>query len=323
MNPDYSEQDLVSCAGCGGCSGAYMNCPLDWLLYHGTVSESCFPYVAWDAPCNPNCNPHYKISGWRSITPNTEQAIKVALTRGPIIGTFAVYEDYRYYGGGVYEYTSGALLGYHAVTIVGWGADSRGTFWICKNSWGNPGVIPVILRYVPGIVGLMTNYMNCMLKSQYLLLILQRIPINGIRPLTVQFTDLSSPPPTSWDWSFGDGTPTSTLQSPTHTYSSPGNYAVTLSANSYVDATQSRRPTTSLSSRHRRSSTAGRTGNSILSQGQPPVTLPITRSRFKALQHHRHRSGENVYLGSNVKPDFSDIRFTTIDDTFLTTGFSQ
>jgi PKD repeat protein len=53
---------------------------------------------------------------------------------------------------------------------------------------------------------------------------------------TVQFTDASSPPPTSWLWDFGDGT-TSTLQNPSHLYTSPGNYTVTLTA-SYAGSCQ-------------------------------------------------------------------------------------
>jgi PKD repeat protein len=45
----------------------------------------------------------------------------------------------------------------------------------------------------------------------------------------VSFTDLSTFNPTSWLWSFGDSN-TSTLQNPTHTYSAPGTYTVTLIA---------------------------------------------------------------------------------------------
>lgn len=43
------------------------------------------------------------------------------------------------------------------------------------------------------------------------------------------FTDLSSPTPVSWEWDFGDGN-TSTNQSPTHLYTTPGTYEVALTA---------------------------------------------------------------------------------------------
>ena len=56
-------------------------------------------------------------------------------------------------------------------------------------------------------------------------------PTSGTAPLTVSFTDLSSPPPSSWAWTFGDGG-TSTLQNPTHTYTTAGTYTVSLTPSS-------------------------------------------------------------------------------------------
>ncbi|KAA9332661.1 GEVED domain-containing protein [Adhaeribacter soli] len=51
---------------------------------------------------------------------------------------------------------------------------------------------------------------------------------------TVSFTDLSANGPTSWTWNFGDpnsgASNTSTLQNPTHTFSAPGTYTITLTA---------------------------------------------------------------------------------------------
>lgn len=59
-------------------------------------------------------------------------------------------------------------------------------------------------------------------------------PITGNAPLTVHFTDTStagSAPITAWEWNFGDGE-TSTEQSPTHTYDTPGVYSVSLTLTS-------------------------------------------------------------------------------------------
>lgn len=53
-------------------------------------------------------------------------------------------------------------------------------------------------------------------------------PVAGITPLKVQFTDKSSNDPTSWLWTFGDGT-TSTAKNPSHTYTT-GIYDVKLTA---------------------------------------------------------------------------------------------
>lgn len=52
-------------------------------------------------------------------------------------------------------------------------------------------------------------------------------PLTGLVPLSVNFTDYSSPDPTSWAWDFGDSG-TSSAQNPTHVYTSTGTYNVSL-----------------------------------------------------------------------------------------------
>ena len=53
---------------------------------------------------------------------------------------------------------------------------------------------------------------------------------------TAQFTDATPPRPadnlTSWNWSFGDGTPNSNIQNPSHFYNSTGTFPVTLNVTS-------------------------------------------------------------------------------------------
>jgi PKD repeat protein len=56
----------------------------------------------------------------------------------------------------------------------------------------------------------------------------------GTAPVTVNFTDQSTQSPNAWAWNFGDpgsgAQNTSALQNPSHTFASPGNYTVTLTA---------------------------------------------------------------------------------------------
>jgi PKD repeat protein len=52
-------------------------------------------------------------------------------------------------------------------------------------------------------------------------------PLSGYAPMNVTFTDKSIGEPTSWRWTFGDGT-NSTVKNPKHTYSKIGNYTVSL-----------------------------------------------------------------------------------------------
>jgi cathepsin B len=40
------------------------------------------------------------------------------------------------YSSGVYKYTTGELLGGHAVKMLGWGVDNGTPYWTCMNSWG-------------------------------------------------------------------------------------------------------------------------------------------------------------------------------------------
>jgi PKD repeat protein len=55
-------------------------------------------------------------------------------------------------------------------------------------------------------------------------------PLTGTVPLTVQFTDTSTGPPTTWNWIFGDmgAGNTSTVQNPSHMYITAGTYSVNL-----------------------------------------------------------------------------------------------
>ena len=52
---------------------------------------------------------------------------------------------------------------------------------------------------------------------------------SGTVPLTIRFNDTTSNTPTSWLWSFGDGS-SSTEKNPAHTYANTGTYTVSLTA---------------------------------------------------------------------------------------------
>jgi PKD repeat protein len=60
---------------------------------------------------------------------------------------------------------------------------------------------------------------------------------------TLQFTDLSTGSPTSWQWNFGDGS-TSTLQNPTHSFDTAGSYTVTLTVGNVSGSTSAAKTVT-------------------------------------------------------------------------------
>ena len=65
-------------------------------------------------------------------------------------------------------------------------------------------------------------------------------PTSGNAPLTVDFTDLSTNDPTSWDWTFGDGG-SSQDQNPSHQYTGENQYTVSLTAaNAYGQDTETK-----------------------------------------------------------------------------------
>ncbi|HEY4689167.1 MAG TPA: PKD domain-containing protein [Anaerolineae bacterium] len=68
-------------------------------------------------------------------------------------------------------------------------------------------------------------------------------PLTGTLPLTVTFSDLSTPLGgiDAWLWDFGDGI-TSTLQNPAHVYSQAGTYPVTLTVTAGMDVYTKTRP---------------------------------------------------------------------------------
>ncbi len=139
-SPNLSEAHLFFC-GCGNCCGTgwFFTDALEYLKKYGVPPEDCFPYVDSDTPCSDTCDDwedrvgYNKIKSW-DHTMDTDEMKEWIASDGPLVGGMAVYTDFFYYTGGIYEYVSGSLEGYHAIAVVGYDDDQE--CWICKNSWG-------------------------------------------------------------------------------------------------------------------------------------------------------------------------------------------
>jgi len=144
---DLSEAQLFYCyARAAGRTCGYNSDPnggwwpsgaLDACKNSGVADEACYPYTDGDQNCTGLCQDWqaraYKITGWHSLSSAAD--IKNWLSsRGPVVTTMSVYEDFFSYSSGVYHYVNGALEGGHCVCAVGY--DDTGEFWVCKNSWG-------------------------------------------------------------------------------------------------------------------------------------------------------------------------------------------
>ncbi|MDD1716532.1 MAG: PKD domain-containing protein [Methanolinea sp.] len=95
------------------------------------------------------------------------------------------------------------------------------------HTYANPGVYSVTLT--------VTNSYGSGQKAEQDYIATGSIPVAnfvatpsvGTSPLAVQFSDLSSGSPSSWEWDFGDGQASAT-RNPIHTYTASGSYTVTL-----------------------------------------------------------------------------------------------
>ncbi|EGT44629.1 hypothetical protein CAEBREN_31940 [Caenorhabditis brenneri] len=166
QTPIISVEDILSCCGvsCGkGCQGGYSIEALRFWKSSGAVTggdyngAGCMPYSF--APCKKDscaqgttpsckttCQSSYKTAEYTKdkhfgttaykIT-NSVAAIQTEIYHnGPVEASFKVYEDFYKYKSGVYQYTSGKLVGGHAVKIIGWGTENGVDYWLIANSWG-------------------------------------------------------------------------------------------------------------------------------------------------------------------------------------------
>jgi len=70
---------------------------------------------------------------------------------GPVVASLDIYEDFLFYGSGVYQQVSGDYLGKHAMKIIGWGVEDNIEYWLAVNSWNTDWGDDGIFKIVKGI----------------------------------------------------------------------------------------------------------------------------------------------------------------------------
>lgn len=171
QNFHISAEDLVACCSeCGfGCDGGFPQAA--WSYYKDTglvtggnynTKQGCEPYtlpscdhhVNGSLPpcqgeqptpqCESKCIPEYSTpftkdkhfgSSVYSVRSDQKQIETEIFTNGPVEAAFTVYADFLTYKTGVYQHTSGSVLGGHAVKILGWGVEDSTPYWLVANSW--------------------------------------------------------------------------------------------------------------------------------------------------------------------------------------------
>ena len=150
LNPDLSEQDILSCSGAGDCTGGNPGNALNYIMNAGIVDENCFLYSTTALSCNNKSNNPsdlFKIGGkidfGTTLYPKNEDVLKrMLIETGPI-------------SGGLYDWRHAMVLAGYKVVKEGDKFCYRGldlklsyktvypgdpligkTVWIFKNSWG-------------------------------------------------------------------------------------------------------------------------------------------------------------------------------------------
>jgi len=243
LDPDLSEQDLVSCFAGDGCNGIFTSqypSLFNYIRSVGIAEETCFPYEGLNVPCSDKCDDWedtaWNITSWEGI-PLKREAIKQAIIdKGPVLTGMEVYYDFFDYTEGIYQHVSGSLAGYHAITIVGFGVYNDMDYWIVKNSWGTGWGEDGYFRIFAGECGIDSWCIFAVdIPVGPYLVADAHGPYTGFINEPVQFfgSAYSGTPPYSWHWEFSDGI-NSTEQSPEHAYTLPGVYNATLTVTDNV-----------------------------------------------------------------------------------------
>jgi cathepsin H len=142
---NFSEQQLVDCAGdydCHGCSGGLPSYAFNYIRDNGGIeTEESYPYFAKDEECHHDSkNSVVTVEGGFNITAGDEAQLREELYHnGPVSVAFQVVGDFRNYESGVYssnDCKNSQSDVNHAVLDVGFGVEDGTKYHIIKNSWG-------------------------------------------------------------------------------------------------------------------------------------------------------------------------------------------
>ena len=135
---DLSEAQLLYCNNSNCSKGLVIPKTLDFCKTKGVVPESCFPYEVYSD--DPNCNlcrgwenKVTQISGYTKLD-NHQKMKKWISSRGPVVASMEVCDDFFLYNSRIYKHVLGNGIGIHAVCCIGY--DDIKNAWLCKNSMG-------------------------------------------------------------------------------------------------------------------------------------------------------------------------------------------
>lgn len=154
---DLAVQDVISCSPYSQqCNGGYPFGVARYVSDFGIVTEECMAYKAENGTCSSKCadpkivvraESYNYIGGY--LGAGNEEDMKLEIfNNGPIVASFFVHDDFKYYKNGIYSHVEGKAgkkgkvnpieVTSHSVCIIGWDVDeiTGEKSWIVKNSWG-------------------------------------------------------------------------------------------------------------------------------------------------------------------------------------------
>lgn len=144
-----SEQQLVDCVTDNhGCGGGWQSVALKYIAAaKGLSTAAAYPYTSSVGESGGSCmyNPAKRgavLSATKPVTfinsNDTNTMMSVLAKKGLVTVDIAVVKSFMSYKSGVYAETDckTKILGYHAITIVGYGTLNNVPYWIIRNSWG-------------------------------------------------------------------------------------------------------------------------------------------------------------------------------------------
>lgn len=153
---DLSVQNVLSCSPYSQqCNGGYPLGVARFVSDFGVVTEECMPYKAENGTCTTRCaepkilvrSESYNYVGGFLGAGNEEDMMFEIYKNGPIVASFFVHDDFKYYKNGIYTHVEGKAgkkgkinpieVTSHSVCIIGWDLDEKTgqKSWIVKNSW--------------------------------------------------------------------------------------------------------------------------------------------------------------------------------------------
>jgi C1A family cysteine protease len=132
----YSEQQIVSCnTGTNqGCNGGYPYLAMQYVAKEGLETEADYPYTATNGKCTYDASKATTgiDTGSSFVTPKNPGDLETAIYSQPIVVLVEADQDvFQSYSSGIIGAGCGAATD-HAITAIGYDADS----FIIKNSWG-------------------------------------------------------------------------------------------------------------------------------------------------------------------------------------------